>query len=259
MEMQVFSNVEFGSVRTRTDEKGNVVFCGKDVASALGYANVNDAIARHCKEKGVVKHDTLTSGGKQKLVFIDEGNLYRLITHSKLPSAEKFESWVFDEVLPSIRKHGAYMTEQTIEKALTSPDFLIKLATQLKEEQEKSKALTMQIETNKPKVVFADAVSVSNTSILVGDLAKLIKQNGIDIGANRLFAWLRENGYLISRKGADYNSPTQKSMDLHLFEIKETVVTHSDGHTTISKTPKVTGKGQVYFINKFVGKLKTTG
>lgn len=248
MEMQIFNNAEFGSVRTRTDEKGNVVFCGKDVASALGYANVNDAIARHCKEKGVVKHDTLTSGGKQKLIFIDEGNLYRLITHSKLPSAERFESWVFDEVLPSIRKHGIY----AVDEVLNNPDMLISALTELKAEREKRKSLETKIEADKPKTIFADAVAVSDTSILVGDLAKIIKQNGVDIGANRLFAWLRENGYLISRKGTDYNSPTQKSMDLQLFEIKETVVTHSDGHTTINKTPKVTGKGQVYFVNKFI-------
>lgn len=258
MEMQVFSNVEFGEIRT-FDVDGVIHFVGKDVAHVLGYADTNKAIAMHVDEDDKLNDKTALSLGQRGGWLINESGLFSLVLSSKLPNAKKFKHWVTSEVLPSIRKHGAYMTEQTIEKALTSPDFLIKLATQLKEEQEKSKALTMQIETNKPKVVFADAVSVSNTSILVGDLAKLIKQNGVDIGANRLFAWLRENGYLISRKGADYNSPTQKSMDLQLFEIKETVVTHSDGHTTISKTPKVTGKGQVYFINKFIGKLKTTG
>lgn len=144
------------------------------------------------------------------------------------------------------------MTDSTLEQALTSPDFLIKLATELKTEKEKRQALEVQVEENKPKVLFADAVSVSNTSILVGDLAKIIKQNGVNIGANRLFAWLRDNGYLIKRKGNDYNMPTQYSMDLKLFEVKETVITHSDGHTSISKTPKVTGKGQQYFVNKFL-------
>lgn len=144
------------------------------------------------------------------------------------------------------------MTENTLEKALTSPDFLIQLATQLKEEQAQRKALEVQIEADKPKTIFADAVSVSKTSILVGELAKLLKQNGIEIGQNRLFAWLREKGYLISRKGTDYNMPTQKSMELKLFEIKENSITHSDGHTSITKTPKVTGKGQIYFINIFL-------
>ena len=186
------------------------------------------------------------------MTIINESGLYSLILSSKLPHAKKFKHWVTSEVLPSIRKHGAYMTDSTLEQALTSPDFLIKLATELKTEKEKRQALEVQAEENKPKVLFADAVSVSQTSILVGDLAKIIKQNGVNIGANRLFAWLRDNGYLIKRKGSDYNMPTQYSMDLKLFEVKETVITHSDGHTSISKTPKVTGKGQQYFINKFL-------
>lgn len=252
-EIKTFENVEFGSVRTHTDENGKVTFCGADIAKALGYADTAKAIKLHCKEDGWAICPVIDSMGReQQAKFITEGNVYRLIAHSKLPSAERFERWVFDEVLPSIRKHGAYMTEQTLQQAITSPDFLIKLATELKTEQEKRKALEMQVEQDKPKVIFADAVSVSKTSILVGDLAKILKQNGIEIGANRLFKWLRGNGYLINRKGSDYNSPTQKSMERGLFEVKETVVTHSDGHTSISKTPKVTGKGQQYFINKFI-------
>lgn len=159
---------------------------------------------------------------------------------------------MFDEVLPSIRQHGAYMTENTLEKALTSPDFLIQLATKLKEEQEARALAEAQIEKDKPKVIFSDAVSASNTSILIGDLAKLLKQNGIQTGAKRLFAWMRDNGYLIKRIGSDYNSPTQKAMELGLFEVKETSVSHSDGHISISKTTKVSGKGQQYFINKFL-------
>lgn len=252
-EIKTFENVEFGSVRTHTDENGKVTFCGADIAKALGYADTAKAIKLHCKEDGWAICPVIDSMGReQQAKFITEGNVYRLIAHSKLPSAERFERWVFDEVLPSIRKHGAYMTEQTLQQAITSPDFLIKLATELKAEQEKRKALEIQVEQDKPKVIFADAVSVSKTSILVGDLAKILKQNGIEIGANRLFKWLRGNGYLINRKGSDYNSPTQKSMERGLFEVKETVVTHSDGHTSISKTPKVTGKGQQYFINKFI-------
>lgn len=259
--IEVFTSPEFGQVRTLTiDEKP--YFVGKDVAEILGYSNINKAIQMHVDEedKKVLDYKgfshfgtTLWSGNDfSNKTIINESGLYSLILSSKLPNAKKFKHWVTGEVLPSIRKHGAYMTPETLEQALTSPDFLIKLATELKTEKEKRQALEVQAEENKPKVLFADAVSVSNTSILVGDLAKIIKQNGVNIGANRLFAWLRDNGYLIKRKGNDYNMPTQYSMDLKLFEVKETVITHSDGHTSISKTPKVTGKGQQYFVNKFL-------
>lgn len=251
--LEVFTNAEFGSVRTLTiDEKP--YFVGKDVAEILGYSAPRNAIATHVddedKTTALIQCDD--SNYKSNAVVINESGLYSLILSSKLPNAKKFKHWVTAEVLPSIRKHGAYMTDSTLEQALTSPDFLIKLATELKTEKEKRQALEVQAEENKPKVLFADAVSVSNTSILVGDLAKIIKQNGIDIGANRLFAWLRDNGYLVKRKGSDYNMPTQYSMKLGLFEVKETVITHSDGHTSISKTPKVTGKGQQYFVSKFL-------
>ncbi len=248
--IQIFKNDSFGAVRTTTDENGRILFCGKDVATALGYSDTAQAIRKHCK--GVVEMTTPSNGGVQMMKYITEGDVYRLTFGSKLPSAEKFTDWVADEILPTIRKHGAYMTDSVIEQALTSPDFLIQLATQLKEEQAQRRALEVQIEADKPKTIFADAVSVSKTSILVGELAKLLKQNGVEIGQNRLFAWLREKGYLISRKGTDYNMPTQRSMDMKLFEIKENSITHSDGHTSITKTPKVTGKGQVYFVNKFL-------
>ncbi|MCM1508264.1 MAG: phage antirepressor KilAC domain-containing protein [Ruminococcus flavefaciens] len=248
--IEVFSSAEFGAVRTLKTDDGKVLFCGADVAKALGYARPSEAVSKHCK--GTSKQRILTNGGMQEMLFIPEGDIYRLITHSKLPNAEKFEAWVFDEVLPTIRRHGAYMTDDTLEKALTSPDFLIQLATNLKEEQEKRKALEIKVEEDKPKVIFADAVATSRTSILVGDLAKLLKQNGVKIGANRLFEWLRQNGYLISRKGTDWNMPTQKSMEMGLFEVKETAVTHLDGHSTINRTPKVTGRGQQYFVNKIL-------
>lgn len=244
-----FKNAEFGVLRTiEVDDK--ILFCASDVAKALGYSNPNKAINDHCR--AITKRDTPISGKMQEINFITEGDVYRLIVRSKLPSAEKFETWVFDEVLPSIRKHGAYMTEQTVEKALTNPDFLIRLATELKQEQEKRKSLEIQIQADKPKVIFADSVTTSNTCILVGELAKILKGNGVNIGQNRLFEWLRENGYLVNRKGTDYNTPTQKSMDLGLFKIKETTVIRSDGHIQISKTPKITGKGQIYFTNKFL-------
>lgn len=249
--IKVFNSKEFGQVRT-LNINNEPYFVGKDVAEILWYSNPQKAIRTHVDndDKGVNEMDT--PGGKQDLIVINESGLYSLILSSKLPNAKRFKRWVTSEILPTIRKHGAYMTDDTLEKALTSPDFLIQLATNLKEEQEKRRLLEEEKKLNAPKVVFADAVSTSQTSILIGDLAKLIKQNGIDIGGKRLFEWLRKNGYLIKRKGTDYNMPTQKSMELGLFEVKETSINHSDGHISISKTPKVTGKGQQYFINKFL-------
>lgn len=245
--IQVFENEEFGNVRTtKINEKP--YFVGTDVAKALGYSNPRDALSRHCK--GVVKRDTLTSRGVQRLSYINEGDLYRLIIKSKLPSAEKFELWVFEEVLPSIRRNGAYIRNQenmTPEQIMAAG---LEAAKKIIENKDK------EINRMKPKEVFADAVATSKTSILVGELAKILKQNGADIGQNKLFAWMREKGYLIKRKGSDYNMPTQRSMEMGLFEIKETSITKPDGSTHISKTTKVTGKGQIYFTNKFAVKDK---
>lgn len=190
--------------------------------------------------------------------FIPENIFYRLAMKAKNKTAERFQALVADEIIPSIRKHGAYMTPQKIEEVLLNPDTIIKLATELKAEQKKRVALESKVEQDKPLVAFANSVYVAKTSILVGELAKLLKQNGVDMGQNRLFAWMRENGYLISRKGTDYNMPTQRSMEMKLFEIKETTISHGDGHTSISKTPKVTGKGQIYFINLFLGTQQNT-
>ena len=247
-ELQVFNNNEFGQLRTINID-GKDYFVGKDIALALGYSNPRDAISRHCK--GVVKHDSFKESG-QLIALITEGDMYRLITHSKLPTAEKFEEWVFDEVLPSIRKHGMYATENTIDNILNDPDFGIRLLTELKEEKAKRKAVEEENKNNKPKVIFADAVVTSQTSILVGELAKILKQNDIEIGEKRLFKWLRDNGYLIKRNGSDYNMPTQKSVDLGVIEIKERAINNPDGSVRVTKTPKVTGKGQQYFINKFL-------
>lgn len=251
-ELKVFSNNEFGEIRTL--EKDNEIwFVGRDVATLLGYSNTRDAIAKHIdpedKFDGVAICDSI--GRTQNPIFINESGLYSLILSSKLPKAKEFKRWVTSEVIPSIRKHGAYMTPDTIEQAISNPDFIIKLATELKSEQEKRKQLEVKVEADRPKVVFAECVETSNTSILVGELAKLLCQNGISIGGNRLFEWLRGKGYLISRKGTDYNMPTQYSMELGLFEIKETTANTPNG-SKICKTPKVTGKGQTYFINKFM-------
>ena len=237
----------------RTIEKdGEPWLVGKDVAAVLGYANASKAIQDHVDAEDKLNNDSLLSLGQRGGWLINESGLYSLILSSKMPNAKKFKRWVTSVVLPSIRKHGAYMTDQTLEQALTSPDFLIQLATQLKEEKEQRKQLEAKVEQDKPKVLFADSVSASKSSILVGELAKILKQNGVDTGQFRLFAWLRENGYLIKREGSDYNMPTQRSAEMGLFEVKQTIITHSDGHITTNKTPKVTGKGQVYFVNKFM-------
>lgn len=185
--------------------------------------------------------------------YIPENIFYRLAMKAKNAAAEAFQAKIADEVIPSIRKHGAYMTPETLDRMITSPDFGIKLLTALKDEQEKRKELEAQAEENRPKVLFADSVTASKSSILVGEMAKLLKQNGIETGQNRLFETLREKGFLIRRKGNDYNMPTQKAMEMGLFEIKETVINHADGHTSVNKTPKVTGKGQQYFVNMFLG------
>ncbi|WP_418292673.1 phage antirepressor KilAC domain-containing protein [Limosilactobacillus vaginalis] len=225
-------------------------FVGKDVAVILGYKKPENAIANHVE--GDDKTTTLIQGTgsnyKSKSVIINESGLYSLILSSKLPQAKEFKHWVTSEVLPAIRKHGAYMTDEKAFNVIHNADGLADL---LQQAADQLKAKDVQIAEMKPKALFADAVSTSNSSILVGQLAKMIKQNGIEIGQNRLFAWLRENGYL-GKRGSNRNVPTQKSVAMGLFKTKETAVTHADGHTTVQITTKVTGKGQQYFINKFL-------
>ena len=242
-DLTIFNSNEFGEIRTVTID-GKPYFVATDVATALGYVNPRKAVNDHCK--GVTKRDTPTSSGVQQMSYINEGDLYRLIMKSKLPSAEKFESWVVDEVLPAIRKTGSYQMQAPQGKEL--------LALAVLEAQKTIEAQTAEIERMKPKEIFADAVAASRTSILIGDLAKLLRQNGAETGQRRLFDWLRENGYLIKRKGSDWNMPTQRSMELGLFEVKENTVNNPDGSVRTNRTTKVTGKGQQYFINKFIGK-----
>ena len=243
-------NYESSEIRT-IEKDGEPWWVLADVCKVLEISNSRNVSSRlETDEKGVTLVDTL--GGTQQMTVINESGLYAVILRSDKPQAKPFRKWVTNEVLPSIRKHGAYMTDQTLEQALTSPDFLIQLATQLKEEKEQRKQLEVKVEQDRPKVLFAESVSASKTSILVGELAKILKQNGVDTGQTRLFAWMRENGYLIKRRGNDYNMPTQRAMEMKLFEVKETSVTHSDGHISVNKTPKVTGKGQVYFVNKIM-------
>src|SRR5690625_118641 len=232
-------------------EKGNEPhFLLKDVCEILGIGNHRHVRTR--LDKGVVSNYPLkTAGGTQQATFVNEDGLYDVILDSRKPEAKKFRTWITSEVIPSIRKHGAYMTLEKIEEVLLSPDTLIKLANNLKEEQEKRKQAERTIKKQKPKVLFADAVETSRSSVLVGELAKLIKQNGYNIGQNRLFKWLRNNGYLMKR-GQSRNLPTQKSMDLELFEVKKRTINNPDGSIRTTSTPMVTGKGQVYFIDKFL-------
>lgn len=223
---------------------------GSDIAKALGYARPNDAIKQHCR--ATVKHSTHISGKMQEVNFIGEGDMYRLITHSKLESAERFESWVFDEVLPSIRKNGGYISgqenlsdEELLEKAVLVAQRKLAERDKIIEQQKQ------KIEQDKPKTIFADAVSTSHTSILIGDLAKLICQNGVQIGQKRLFEWMRQNNFLI-KSGSSRNMPMQRYVEQGLFEIKESNVQNPDGSVRITKTTKVTGKGQIYFVNQFL-------
>ncbi len=250
-DLQIFNSPEFGAIRT-IEKDGEPWFVGKDVAAALGYEKPTDAVRKHVdvEDRGISKMET--PSGAQETTIINESGLYSLVLSSKLPTAKKFKRWVTSEVIPSIRKHGGYLTPDKLEEVLLKPDTLIQLAQNLKAEQEKRMALEVKMEEQKPKVLFAESVEAAKTSILIGELAKLLKQNGINIGQNRLFEWLRNNGYLIRRQGSDYNMPTQRAMEMGLFEIEETTITHSDGHIHVSKTPKVTGKGQVYFVNLFV-------
>lgn len=246
-ELKIFNHSDFGQVRT-INESGNILFCGNDVARALGYDQPHKAIERHCRygTKHTVPHPQSISK-TMEMLFIPEPDLYRLVFSSKLPSAEKFTDWVTSEVLPSIRKHGGYIAGQ---EHLTDQELMAKALMVAQKTIECKNAL---IDEMRPKALFADSVTAGDSSILIGELAKILRQNGIDTGEKRLFAKLRDEGFLIKRKGTDYNMPTQKSMELGLFRIKETVINHSNGHTTVSKTVKVTGKGQQYFINKFLG------
>lgn len=239
---QVFDSEEFGSIRA-LEHDGRPMFCAKDVAAALGYKDTTNAIKQHCR--GVAFHHPIKDslGREQNARFITEGDMYRLIASSRLESAQRFESWVFDEVIPSIRRDGGYMVardetpEETMARAVLIANSTI----------ERQKALIAEM---RPKALFADAVAASDGTCLVGELAKMMTQAGYPIGQNRLFAKLREDGYL-GKSGSNRNVPLQRYVEMGLFKIKETAITHADGHVTINRTPKVTGKGQRYFIERY--------
>lgn len=229
-------------------ENGESLFNAESVARSLGFVEIKNG-KYYVIWKRVNKYlEKNLSTPVSKNDFISEPMVYKLAFKANNEVAEKFQDWLAMEVLPSLRKNGMYATDELLD----NPDLLIAAATKLKEERALRLVAEQQVTELKPKALFADAVATSHTSILVGELAKIIKQNGVDIGANRLFHWLRSNGFLIKRKGTDWNMPTQKSMELGLFEVKETAINRSDGSVSVSKTAKVTGKGQQYFINKFL-------
>ncbi len=244
-DLKIFENKEFGEIRT-VNIDGEPWFVGKDVAEILGYSDTSDAMKKHVDDDDKLTRHFADSGQKRAMYIINESGLYSLILSSKLPNAKRFKRWVTSEVLPSIRKNGGYIAGQEN----MSDDELMARALQVA--QNKILERDKQIETMKPKAIFADAVAASHTSILIGDLAKLISQNGVSIGQKRLFKWLRDNGYLIKREGSDRNMPTQRSMEMKLFEVKESTISNPDGSVRITRTPKVTGKGQQYFVNKFL-------
>ncbi|MGA4725632.1 phage antirepressor [Carnobacterium maltaromaticum] len=246
-----FENVELKTILINNEP----IFIGKELTSILGYSNARDALNKHVDPEDKIiltsQNATLENIPNRGLIGVNESGLYSLVIGSKLPTAKKFKRWVTKEVLPSIRKHGAYATPQTIESIIANPDFGIQLLSNLKEEKEKNQLLKDTLEEQKSQVVFAKAVEVSQNSVGVKILATILKQNGIDIGQNRMFQWLRDNKYLSSRPGNSWNMPTQKSMDLGLFELKPNPYFHKNGEADTRYTPLVTGKGQIYFVNKF--------
>lgn len=245
---QIFESPEFGKIRT-VEVNGEPWMVGKDIAEALGYERPTKAVQDHvdAEDKDEVQiRDSI--GRMQNTPIINESGLYSLVLSSKLPGAKAFRRWVTAEVLPSIRKNGGYIKGQ---ESMTDSELIAQallVSQRILADNKKT------IERMAPKEIFADSVAASQNAILIGELAKLLKQNGVDTGEKRLFDWMRDNGYLIRRKGTDWNMPTQRAMDMDLFRIKETVICHSDGHMTVNKTVKVTGKGQQYFVNQFLAK-----
>ena len=248
-ELQVFNSKDF-SVRT-IEDNGEIWFVAKDIAQALEYSYWQPNIVSHVPEcwKGIKRINT--PGGEQEMLCLTEQGVYFFLGRSDKPKALPYQMWIAGDVVPSIRKHGAYLTPQAQEELITNPDFIIRLAQELKAERIKVKALQEQAEKDRPKVIFADSVEASKDSILVRELAKLLRQNGVLLGEKRLYRKLRERGYLI-KSGSDYNMPSQKSMELGLMEVLERTINRGDGKAFSTRTTKITGKGQVYFINLFL-------
>ena len=248
--IQVFNNGDF---RVRTIESGSEIwFVAKDVAEALEYSYWQPNIVAHVPEvwKGIKRINT--PGGYQEMLCLTENGVYFFLGRSDKKKALPYQIWIAGDVVPSIRKHGMYATPAKVEDILSNPDAFIQVLQAYKAEREKRESLEAKIEEDKPKLIFAEAVNTSKESILIGNLAKVLRQNGVEIGQNRLFEWLRENGFLIKCKGERWNMPTQDSIERGLFEVKTRVINNPDGTTRIVRTTKVTGKGQIYFVNRFL-------
>lgn len=251
-DIQIFKNEQFGEVRTIA-KNGEPWFVAADVCKALGHTNPTVAMQMlDDDEKAKESLGQVSANGvmqKRESNIVSEAGLYELILRSNVPGAKKFKRWITHEVIPTIRRHGAYATETTIENIIADPESGIKLLQALKAEQERRKEAEAIAEAQRPKALFADAVAASDNSILVGELAKILRQNGVETGQNRLFQWMRENGYIMRYT----NMPTQYSMERGLMEVKERAINNPDGSVRITQTIKVTGKGIVYFVNKFIG------
>ena len=254
--LDIFSSPEGLQLRAHTDNNGVTWFCAKDIATALDYsettANNTTALFGNVPEIWKGRKPISTLGGEQDMLCLTEQGVYFFLGRSDKKKALPYQMWIAGEVVPSIRKHGAYLSPKFQDELIDNPDLLIRLATELKNERLKSKALQEQAENNRPKVIFADALEASKESILIGNLAKILRQNGIYIGPNRLFAWLRENGFLIKAKGELWNMPTQDALERGLFEIKTRVINSPDGVSKVVRTTKVTPKGQIFFVNQFI-------
>lgn len=252
-EIQIFNNPQFGEIRTLADEANEPLFCAADVCKALRYTNPRKAVADHVDEGDVTKRDTPTTSGVQTMTFVNESGLYSLIFGSKLDSAKAFKKWVTSEVLPAIRKTGGYIAA----KADDTPEMIMARAILVAQDTIKKQSLRIEEQKRKiaedaPKVLYADSTAASKTSCLVGEMAKILTQNGYEIGQNRLFKKLREEGYL-GTKGEYYNVPNQRYQGMGLFEVKKSIINNPDGSTFQKSTTKITAKGQIYFVNKFLG------
>ena len=248
--LRIFNNPQFGDMRVIIENE-QPLFSANDVCKLLGYSNPRDAVNRHVDLEDVAKHDTPTTSGVQQLSYLNESGLYALVFGSKLEGAKQFKKWVTSEVLTSIRKNGMYATDITVDKMISDPDFAIQLLTNLKEEKQKRIQAEQTVKEQAPKALFADAVATSTASCLVGELSKILRQNGVEVGQNRLFDYMRKNGYLC-QFGERYNQPTQRAMEMELFEVKKTSINKPDGTIMVTTATKVTGKGQIYFVNKFL-------
>lgn len=262
--IQPFSNDEF-DLAIEPHEADGFQVLAPGLARALGMRDsfrLMESIPE--SEKGYTT--ARTPGGAQRVGYLTEAGFYRALGQRQparitdpttRAQVERFQTWVYSDVLPSIRRHGLYATPSTVEAMLDDPDTVIELLTKIRDERTEKAVLAAKVAADAPKVLFADAVATSHTDILVRDLAKILRGNGVEVGGTRLFEWLRRDGFLIRAEGRDYNSPTQRAMEMGLFRVKETAITHSDGRVGVSKTPLVTGKGQAHFVNRYAARPLT--